>query len=279
MSLLTILQSATEYLKKRGIPNARVDAEWLLAAVLRCRRLDLYLRFNDEIHPSQRLRYKAFLTRRGRREPLQYILGETEFCGLPLKVDSRVLIPRPETEELVELLRNRLQATPPQSILDLGTGSGAIILALGKAFPQATLVAVDLSESALEVARQNAAMCQMSSRIALRQSHWFSQVVGRYDLIVGNPPYLSEAEWHSAAPEVHHFEPSSALWSPNDGGEDLREIIQLAPQFLNSSGLLALETGIDQHRSLRSIAENATFRRQESLRDFSGRDRFLLLSF
>ena len=190
---------------------------------------------------------------------------------------ARALIPRPETEQLCELITERL-AAPPTAILDLGTGGGAIALALAAFYPQAAVTGVDASEEALALARENAVALGLDGRTRLLRSDWFAALEpdARFDLIVANPPYLSEAEATATLPEVREHEPRAALSPGREGTEALAHILAEAPRFLAEGGLLALETGIDQHAVLRERAAAAGFARVESCRDLSGRDRFLL---
>jgi release factor glutamine methyltransferase len=190
-------------------------------------------------------------------------------------VDRRAQIPRPETEYLVELVIGRCAAAPKR-ILDLGTGSGAIALALVRAFPEAFGVGVDRSDEALALARENAEATGLAGRTQFLPSDWFSALDGeRYDVIVANPPYLSAAETAQTSPEVRGYEPASALTGGGDGSGDLVTIIQSAPRFLRPGGLLALETGIGQHAMLLDRLVGAGFTRTESRQDLTGRDRYV----
>ncbi len=244
---------------------------------LALKRMQLYMLFERPLTAAELESIRGLVRRRGQREPLQYILGEAEFFGLKLKVDRRALIPRPETERLLELVTER-QAQPPATILDLGTGSGAIALGLAKLYPQALVTAVDLSDEALALAGENAAACGLAARVTLLRSDWFAELpaAARFDLIVANPPYLSAEETAQTAPEVQGHEPLNALTAPDGGLADLRRILAAAPRFLATGGLLALETGIAQHAELARLALEAGFKRTESRPDLTGRDRFLL---
>jgi release factor glutamine methyltransferase len=191
-------------------------------------------------------------------------------------VDRRALIPRPETELLIELITQRLVA-PPASILDLGTGTGAIALALATKYPEATVMAVDQSEDALALAGENATSLSLAERVKFLRSDWFAAVPvnEKFSLIVSNPPYLTEEEARTAQPEVRDHEPVSALVAADEGVADLEKIITGAKTRLAEGGFLACETGIAQHPRLKEIAERVGFARIESLRDLTGRDRFL----
>ena len=193
-----------------------------------------------------------------------------------MKTDRRALIPRPETEYLLELIVAKLPE-PPKSILDLGTGSGAIALGLANHFPLAQVTAVDVSAVALELARENATATGFSERVTFLLSDWFSQVdpTARFDLIVANPPYLSETEVAAAEPEVRDFDPKAALTPGGDGSTALTAILAKAREHLADHGLLALETGIGQHAALLGLSKESGFTRAESAKDLTGRDRFI----
>ena len=278
--MLTVreIQSRTaEFFSAKGVPDAKLDADLLLAHVLGLKRLDLYLDIERPLTEAQLSQLRPLVKRRADREPLQYILGTIEFCGIPLKVDSRALIPRPEMEELIERIRQTVD-TPPQRILDLGTGSGAIAIALNQAFPQAETIAVDKSAEALALAEENASVLAAENRIQFLKGSWFAPLIGagRFDLIVSNPPYLREDEMATAAPEVVAHEPESALCAGVDGLSDLRSILKGAVQYLSQGGLLALETGIAQHAALESLAIAAGLSETRSLCDMNGRERFFM---
>jgi release factor glutamine methyltransferase len=240
--------------------------------------MQLYLEFERPLTEQELESIRPLVRRRAQREPLQYILGETEFHGLKLKVDRRALIPRPETELLVELAVAACPA-PPKRILDLGTGSGAIALVLARSFPEAEVVATDSSPEALALAGENVAATGLEGRVRLLPSDWFAAVpvVPGFDLIVSNPPYLSAEETAATAPEVRLFEPGTALTGRGAGGAgDLEAIVSAAGEFLNAGGVLALETGIAQHTRLQEQIAAAGFARSELRKDLAGRDRYAL---
>jgi release factor glutamine methyltransferase len=273
-----LLRWAREILAQNGVEDVRCDGEWLLAHVLGCRRMELYLFRDREVPSEERRTFEEFIYRRARREPLQHILGTVAFGDWELIIDFRALIPRPETEELVGAIENYYAAAgaPPKAILDLGTGSGAIILMLGKIFPRAFLTASDLDVDALSLARANAKRCSLEKRVIFHRSDWFQGLQGTWDLIVSNPPYLSEKELESASPEVRLHEPRQALVAPGEGTGYLETIIREAPAFLTTKGLLALETGIGQHDYLISLAAQVGLAVHGRMRDLSGRPRMLL---
>lgn len=277
LTVLEIIKRTTGFFEKRGVESARLNAELLIGHALGLSRMPLYLQFERPLTEPELEKIRPLVKRRGNREPLQYITGETEFCGLKLKVDPRALIPRPETERLVELLQERL-AAPPASILDLGTGSGAIALALAKIYPAAAVTAVDRSEAALALARENAGACGLAARVEFSLSDWFSDLPAdrRFSLIVANPPYLSDEETRAAQPEVRDFEPVTALSAGANSAAALELILAGARARLEAGGMLACETGIAQHPHLLALAAQQGYVRTESLRDLTGRDRYVL---
>ena len=278
MALLTIreIKERTEaFFESKGVPNARLDTDTLIAHSLGIKRLELYLDLDRPLTESQLAELRPLVKRRADREPVQYIIGSVDFCDMELKVDARALIPRYETEELVERVSEALSVAPKQ-ILDLGTGSGALALAFAKRYPEASVDAVDFSAQALSLAKENAITQELAERVTFYEGSWLCPLgLGeqRYDLIVSNPPYLTEEEMTTAEPEVVAYEPHSALVSGADGLDDLRLIFKDAAAFLKPGGLLALETGIAQAEALNTLAETAGLQ-GECIEDLSGRPRF-----
>jgi len=277
LTVLEIIKRTTEFLEKRGVEGARLNTELLVGHALGLKRMQLYLQFERPLTEPELEKIRPLVKRRGNREPVQYIIGETDFSGLKLKTDRRALIPRPETEYLIEQVLGRV-ASPPAAILDLGTGSGAIALVLATKYPAANVTAVDHSADALALARENAEALGLAQRVSFVQSDWFTSLPAdaRYQLIVANPPYLSDAEVGEAQPEVKDFEPLAALSAGPDSAADLKHILREAQPRLAPGGLLACETGIEQHAQLLALAAEIGYGRTESLRDLTGRERYLL---
>ena len=250
---------------------ARLDAQLLHLFVLGREMHDrawLLAHDTDLLSAEALARLEPLLQRRAAGEPLAYITGQREFFGLPLQVDARVLDPRPDTETLVEWALALMPAGTPCSVLDLGTGSGAIALALQHARPQARVSAVDFSADALVVARGNAQ--RLGLPVRFMQSHWLRDVSGRFDLIVSNPPYIRENDPHLA--DLRH-EPLHALTSGADGLDDLRQIIGQAPAHLEADGWLLLEHGHDQAGQVRALLQQAGGQNVASHRDLGGIER------
>lgn len=277
LTILEIIKKTTEFFEKRGIESARLNAELLVGHALGLKRMQLYIQFERPLAEIELEKIRPLVKRRGNREPLQHILGTMEFAGLTLKVDRRALIPRPETEYLIELLVPQFPLPPPR-VLDLGTGSGAIALALGKAWPEITIVASDRSDEALALARENADLNGLSARVSFLSSDWFSSLPAsdKFDLIISNPPYLSDEETDDAEPEVKNYEPRDALSAGQDSAVALEHIIRGARDRLNPGGRLALETGIAQHARLQALLQAEGYQASQSLKDLTGRDRFVL---
>jgi release factor glutamine methyltransferase len=277
ITVLEVVQKTTDFLAGKGVESARLNAELLIGHALGLKRMQLYLQFERVLTEAELEKIRPLVKRRSQREPLQYIVGDTEWSGVKLKVDKRALIPRPETELLVERIVERLTA-PPSRILDLGTGSGAIALALAKRYENAAVTAVDASEAALALASENAKALGLADRVLFIKSDWYVEVPADepYDLIVSNPPYLTTDETAAAEPEVRVHEPVSALTAADEGLADLRVIVAGAGGYLIPGGLLALETGIAQHAELSRLLMTAGFTNVESLRDLTERDRFVV---
>jgi len=259
------------------------DAEELLGRLLGLERSDLLLQSGRGIDAEHARRLDAWITRRVAGEPIQYITGRAAFRDLDLAVDSRVLIPRPETEGLVEavleVLREESRRWPVPRVLDLGTGSGAIALAIAAECPRAVVSATDLSAEALEVARANASALGLEDRVELAHGDWFGAVGGddRFEVVVSNPPYIATGEWETLPHDVRSFEPQSALFSGSSGLDALREIVDEAPRHLVAGGLLALELAEMRAREVFEWLEGASdWSRVSLIDDLAGRPRVLL---
>ena len=278
LTIREIKERSENFFNEKSIPNAKLDTDILIAHSLGIKRLDIYLDLDRPLTEAQLTDLRSLVKRRASREPLQYIIGNTEFYGLTLKVDPRALIPRHETEELIELIVERLDA-PPKRILDLGTGSGAIALALASRYSDAKVTATDQSEGAITLAKENALALNLSSRVTFIKGNWFEPLDedARFDLIVSNPPYLNEAEMQTAEPEVIDHEPHNALASGKEGLDDLGLIFKSVPKHLAEGGLLALETGIGQADAIKAMALEVSLHGQ-SVEDLSEHPRFFFAS-
>lgn len=252
--------------------EARIEVQMLLQSVLKVSRAYLLAHPERELSEAEEAAYRALLQRRLTGEPMAHILGEREFHGLNFKVTSATLIPRPETELLVELGLEKLSRYEMGRVLDLGTGTGAIALSIAHVRPEMEVVAVDASAAALEVARENAQRLG-TGNVTFAQSDWFSTLSGqRYELIVSNPPYVATDDMHLSQGDVR-FEPLSALASGVDGLDDIRRIVAEARDFLVPGGWLLLEHGFDQAAAVQELLKRAGFGNIFSQADLAGMDR------
>jgi release factor glutamine methyltransferase len=279
MTVLDVLQSTTEYFKKHKIDNARLNAEHLLAHVLGRTRMELYLEFERIFSETELTALRELVRRRGRAEPLQHLLGTVEFCGQTFLCDKRAMVPRPETEELVELLEAKIRSQRSEdSFIDVGTGSGVIALSLAKKFPEAKVSAVDVSEDALALARENAKRLGLTERVQFVKSDLLKNISERFDVIVANLPYISMQDRHLLSREVLN-DPEVALFGGVQGDELIRQLTEQAPSYLNPGGLLALEIGVGQAEVLAELLEQKNYHDIESKSDYSGVTRFLVARY
>jgi release factor glutamine methyltransferase len=273
MTVLEVLQSTTAYFKKRDIESPRLNAEHLLAYTLQRRRIDLYLEFERPLAETELAPLRELVRRRGQGEPLQHLLGTVEFAGRVFLCDKRALVPRPETEELVELLKSKIQ-NPKSRIVDVGTGSGVIALTLAAQFPEAEVHALDISDDALALARENAVRLDLLDRVRFAKGDLLTGVEGSFDLIVANLPYVSTGDRPSLSREVLH-DPVEAVFGGRRGDELVRELISTVRDRLDPGGMLALEVGIGQADGLATLLREKNYHDIASIRDYCGVMRFL----
>jgi release factor glutamine methyltransferase len=274
-----MMRWSADYLESKGVVPGRLDAELLLAHALEVERLALYLQYDRPLSRAELDRFKPLLLRRARREPLQYILGRTGFRYLELKVDPRALIPRPETEGLVQrVLDWRLSASGSTEVLDVGTGSGAIALSLASEGDFARVLASDVSVEALTLATENAEALGLRSVEFRRGSLYDSLEAGEcVDVVVANPPYVAEKERQTLAPEILDWEPNGALFAGDDGMDAIAGLLVGAPAVLRQGGLIALEIGAGQGSAALTLARSIRGLVDARVeRDLAGCDRYLL---
>jgi release factor glutamine methyltransferase len=279
MTVLEILQSTTTYFQKHNIDSSRLNAEYLLAHVLGRKRIELYLEFEHELNESELTPLRELLKRRGAGEPLQHLLGTVEFCGRSFRCDKRALVPRPETEQLVELLISHFKSEVAYSrMVDVGTGSGVIALTLAAEFPKAEIVGADISEDALMLARENAERLDLAHRVRFVRSNLLESVQPDFDVIVANLPYVSTEDRHNLSREVLH-DPEVALFAGARGDELMRELIAQAPSWLRPRGILAMEIGIGQSETLVAVLAEKNYRDIWTEKDYPGVVRFLFARY
>jgi release factor glutamine methyltransferase len=277
MTVLKVLQATTAYLKKHNLENPRLNAEHLMAHALGRKRIELYLDFERELTETELGPLRELVKRRSEGEPLQHLLGTIEFCGLTFLCDKRAMVPRPETEQLLELVESRIKNRESR-IVDVGTGSGVIAITLAAKFPEAKILAVDVSDDALALAQENAAMLNLRDRVQLLKSCLLENVEGAFDLIVANLPYISTHDRRTLSREVLH-DPEVALFAGKRGDELVRELIDQAPPRLRPGGLLALEIGLGQSETLLSALAEKNYRDICSKKDYNGVTRFIFARY
>jgi release factor glutamine methyltransferase len=271
--LLELVTRSADYLAKHGITNARREAEWIFAEALKLSRIELYTRFDMPLDEAEVARLRALITRRGKREPLAYVIGNQPFRALTLTVGPGVLVPRPETEELIDHVLKALAAAghPAEArVLDIGTGSGAIALALKSECPALTVEATEVSGDAFVIARANAQ--RLGLEIVFHQGHLARECAGPYDAVVANLPYIGTDERADCDPELA-FEPQGALFSGSDGLDLIRELMADLPRLLAPGGSAWLEHGWKQGPAIIALAAQHGLT-CAIIQDGAGRDRF-----
>ena len=277
MTVLEVLQATTEYLKKHNVENPRLNAEHLMAHALGRKRIELYLDFERKLAETELGPLRELVKRRSEGEPLQHLLGTVEFCGLTFLCDKRALVPRPETEQLVEFVESKIENRKSR-IVDVGTGSGVIALSLAAKFPEAKILAVDVSNDALALAQENASRLNLTGRVRFLKSRLLENVEGAFDLIVANLPYISTQDRHTLSREVLR-DPEIALFAGAQGVELVHELIADAPSRLRPGGMLALEIGLGQRDAFLSALAEKNYRDICSKNDYNGVTRFLFARY
>jgi release factor glutamine methyltransferase len=251
-TVLEILNKTTEYFKKCGVPDSRLDAQYIISKGLGLSRMELYLKFDRPLTEQELVALRAMVARRGKREPLQHVLGSTSFCGHEIKCDRRALIPRPETEILVELVLKYIKDIKNPYIADVGTGTGAIAIAIALARPDATLLALDDSPDALALAQENIELHALAERVHVLRSNLLEKDTGGkpFDLIASNLPYIPTATMANLQQEVKEFDPPMALDGGDDGLVLVRKLLLQCASRLNPAGIVLLEVGEGQSGQL-----------------------------
>jgi release factor glutamine methyltransferase len=282
VTVLESIQKSTEFLAKRDLESPRLQAELLLAHVLKMPRMKLYLNFERALTEHETDALRQFVKRRGLREPLQHIIGSTSFCGFEIAVDRRALVPRPETELLAELGWTFLSSlSAGQAALDVGTGTGCIAIALSAKCADARITAVDASADALALANENARTNNVASRIDFLHGDSFKTLPAgaRFNLIISNPPYIPTAELETLQPEVRDFDPRTALDGGTDGLDFYRMFATQAGPHLKPHGKIMLELGDGQAEAVRKLFENENWIVEAVKDDYSQRARILIATW
>lgn len=278
ITVLEAIKLSTDYLDKKNVESARTNAEILLAEVLCCKRLELYLSFDKPLKEDELSVYREYIKKRGLRIPLQYIIGHVDFFGVKLIVNENVLIPRPETELLVEKIVNDFTKSESIRILDIGVGSGNISIALSNNLKKCVVVGIDISERALEVAKQNAKNNLVQNNIKFKKFDIKKDDItelGKFDLIVSNPPYVSSSDFQYLEPELKVYEPSEALTDNSDGLSFYKKIIASSGMLLNKNGKIYFEIGKDQHKVISKLMSESGFININIIKDYLGIERII----
>jgi len=273
LPLLEVLRGTERYLADRGVENPRLNAEHLLAHALGLKRMELYLQFDRPLTETERAPLRDLVKRRGTREPLQHVLGTAEFHGRTFACDKRALVPRPETEQLVELALELAKAQTAPTLLDIGTGSGVIALTFALEIPSATIHATDLSPDALALSAENAARHALTDRVTFHQADLLPPGAAKFDLLIANLPYIPADEIAALSPEVRH-DPHAALDGGPDGLDLIRRLIDTAPDRLAPGGALLLEIGAGQADAVNALLSARKFRDISVRPDYQNIPRF-----
>jgi release factor glutamine methyltransferase len=278
LTVLEAITSATEFLEKKGIKSPRLNSELLLSHILNCKRLDLYLSFERPLQKNEIDGYRELLKRRSKFEPLQYIIGKVEFYGLDFVINASVLIPRPETELLVDTIIGTVNRNARLAILDIGTGSGNIAIALAKNLPYSKVVGLDINSETIETAKKNAKLNEVENRLMFVKKNIFNSIdIGdnHFDVVVSNPPYVSSEDFVGLEPELRLFEPKLALTDNGDGLKFYRKISYLANSLLKDGGKLFFEIGAGQSESVKQILTKNNFKNIIVKKDYSDIERII----
>jgi len=281
-TILSLIQWSESYLTEKGIDSPRLNAEQMLSAALGCKRIDLYTRFDKPLVKEELDKYKSLFLRRVNREPLQYILGYTEFYGRRFAVRPGVLIPRPETEHIIEITINMVRSgeIAEPRILDIGTGSGCIAVSLASELPGSSITAIDISKDALAIAQENAEHNSVNGKITFLEMDILTSSAavpnaGSYHFVVTNPPYIPKGEWEELPAEIKEHEPRYALTDEADGLTYLKRISELAPSLLCENGWLLCEVGYTQSEDVRMLFTANGARKVNTWKDLSGIERII----
>ncbi|MFC1726003.1 peptide chain release factor N(5)-glutamine methyltransferase [candidate division KSB1 bacterium] len=277
--IIDLLNTTADFLRSKGIDAPRTSTEILLAHTLNMKRLDLYLNFDKPVDPVEINSFRNLIKRRTNKEPVQYILGEIEFMSLPFKINKNVLIPRPETEILVEFIVEQYKDCESELyILDIGTGSGNIAVSLAKYLENPRIIATDIWEKILEIAKENAKLNDVDNIIKFKMESIFDvdeKEYSSFDLIVSNPPYISKEDYKNIQAEVRDFEPDDSVCDNSDGLKYYREIIPKSKKWLSKNGALFFEIGYDQKEKVIEILESEDFKEIKAYKDYAKLDRII----
>ena len=276
--VIDLINWAESYFKEKGFENPRSEIEWLLRAVLKCNRMDVYLRFEEPLSQSQLATLRSWVKRRLEREPLQYITGFCDFYGREFSVNEHVLIPRPETERLIDTALEKVKGLDSPSILDIGAGSGCIATTLGLEIPGSTILGIDVSEDAIGIANKNKEKLEAENVSFQKMNILEQRPEGEFDVLVSNPPYIPKGEMDGLMKDVKDFEPTVALTDQKDGLIFYKRFAEVGKEVGKSGGWIILEVGLEDHPSaVKNIFSESGFPDTELIKDYNGDDRVLVI--
>ena len=276
--VIDLINWAESYFKEKGFENPRSEIEWLLRAVLKCNRMDVYLRFEEPLSQSQLATLRSWVKRRLEREPLQYITGFCDFYGREFSVNEHVLIPRPETERLIDTVLQKVKGLDSPSILDIGAGSGCIATTLGLEIPGSTILGIDVSEDAIGIANKNKEKLEAENVSFQKMNILKQRPEGEFDVLVSNPPYIPKGEMDRLMKDVKDFEPTVALTDQKDGLIFYKRFAEVGKEVVKSGGWIILEVGLEDHPSaVKKIFSESRFPDTELIKDYNGDDRVLVI--
>jgi len=273
--VIDLIKWGEQYFTDNDFDNPRKEIEIFLQDILACHRVELYLRFEEPLAKTQLVKLREWVQRRKNREPIQYITGKAGFYNLILDVTPDVLIPRPESERLIEEVIKIVDKKSNISILDIGTGSGCLALALGKELPNANITGIDKSAKAIEISELNTETLKIKNVSFLQIDLFENKIDEKYNILISNPPYIPKKEIESLMPDVN-FEPLSALTDSEDGLTFYHKILEISPTIINPNGWLFLEVGLGEHpKKVMKLFSNKKFKNVELIKDYNGDDRVL----
>ena len=276
--VIDLIQWAESFFKKRSFDKPRAEIEWLLCSLLKCNRLDLYLRYDEPLSQSQLDTLRTWVKRRLKNEPLQYISGSCDFYGREFFVTPDVLIPRPETERLIDVALEKISGVKSPKILDIGTGSGCIAITMAKERPDSLVMGLDNCYNAIAVAQKNSNHLNVLNNSFLEMDILNSSPQGMFDLVISNPPYISKKELSGLMKDVIDFEPKIALTDYKDGLSFYKRFAKIAPKIVNKSSFLIFEVGLDNHpQKVHDIFSNLGYRSIEIIKDYNGDNRVMAI--
>ena len=276
--IIDLLNWAESYFKEKGFENPRTEIEWLLRAILKCSRMDVYLRFEEPLSKTQLATLRAWVKRRLEREPLQYITGSCDFYGREFSVDKHVLIPRPETERLIDIALEKLKGIDSPSILDIGAGSGCIATTLGLDVLGSTVLGIDVSDDALGIANKNKEKLD-AENVSFQAMDILNTIPkGPFDLLISNPPYIPKEEMDGLMKDVKEFEPTMALTDEKDGLTFYKRFAEIGKELVKNGGCMILEVGLENHpNDVKKIFSESGYPETELIKDYNSDDRILVI--